>query len=202
MSAETTDWGELARHARIVLENAVAGSLAPEIANWPLLRNRRAVAAQSLAVLRWLPEATHGAPPGPLRELATLVHQAVSDFAWRQSYRAPQVSAQFLERYGWCELFGLSGPLPCPTLACGFLLLGPETFYPSHGHRAAELYVPLSGTAEWQCADEPFRTRAPGELIAHRPYEPHAMRTQSQPLLALYLWHGAGLAESSQMHAD
>jgi hypothetical protein len=178
MSSETTDWGELARHARIVLENAGAGGLAPEIANWPLLRNRRAVAPQSLAVLRWLPEARHGAPPGLLAELATLVHQAVC---------------------GWCELIGLSGPLPCPTLACGFLLLGPEAVYPSHGHRAAELYVPLSGIAEWQGADEPFRARAPGELITHRPYEPHAMRTQSRPLLALYLWHGAGLAESSQL---
>jgi hypothetical protein len=196
---DTTDWGELARQVRQVLKNASAASSAPELAEWPLLRARRAVTPSSLAVLRWLPEAAAAAPKGPLRERARLVLEAAPRLAWRQTYRAPEVSAQFLERYGWCELFGLSGPLPCPTLAGGFLLLGPDVLYPAHSHRAQELYVPLSGTAEWQSEAGPLRARMPGELISHRTGEPHAMRTGTQPLLALYIWHGAGLAESAQL---
>lgn len=192
-------WQELARCAHSVLENAGATRVVPETREWSAPPHARPVTPQTLAVLEWLPQAARAAPSGPLRELASCVHKTSAALAWRQSYDASQVSAQFLARYGWCELFGLSGPLPSATLACGVLLLGPETLYPPHSHRAEELYIPLSGRAEWSRAAEPFEQRAPGELIRHRSYELHAMRTTSEPLLALYVWHGAGLAESAQL---
>ena len=192
-------WQELARCAHGVLENAGATSVVPEILARPAFVDPRPVTPRSLAVLQWLPQAARAAPSGPLRELALRLQHTSASLAWRQSYQPPQVSAQFLARYGWCELFGLSGPLPCATLACGVLLLGPETLYPPHSHRAEELYVPLSGHAEWSRAGGPFELRAPGELIRHRSYEPHAMRTASEPLLALYVWHGGGLTESAQL---
>jgi mannose-6-phosphate isomerase-like protein (cupin superfamily) len=199
MSFGEATWRELARGARSVLESAGGGGVASQIPEWSAPEHSRPITPQTLAVLHWLPQAVRAAPAGPLRELALLVQQASAALAWRQSYRAPQVSAYFLERYGWCELLGLSGPLPSATLACGILLLGPETLYPPHSHQAQELYVPLSGSAEWSCGEKRFELRAPGELIRHQPCEPHAMRTGSEPLLALYVWHGAGLAESAQL---
>jgi hypothetical protein len=36
----------------------------------------------------------------------------------------------------------------------------------------------------------PGRLRQPGDAILHERNEPHAMHTGSQPLLALYAWHG------------
>ncbi len=199
MSFGEATWGELARGARGVLESVGDGGVASQIGEWPAPQRPRPITPQTLAVLQWLPQAVRAAPAGPLRELALRIQQASGALAWRQSYRAPQVSAHFLARYGWCELLGLSGPLPCATLACGILLLGPETLYPPHSHQAQELYVPLSGSAEWSCGEKRFELRTPGELIRHQPYELHAMRTGSEPLLALYVWHGAGIAQSTQL---
>ena len=199
MIPDHSRWEELARCAHGVLEHAGAARATAQIADWPAFGQPRPITPRRLAVLQWLPQAAGAAPPGPLRELALLVQQASGALAWRQSYQASQLSAQFLARYGWCEIFGLCGPLPCARLACGVLLLGPETVYPPHGHQAEEIYVPLSGRAEWSRAGAPFELRSPGELIVHRSYEPHAMRTNSEPLLALYVWHGAGLAQSAQL---
>jgi Dimethlysulfonioproprionate lyase len=109
---------------------------------------------------------------------------------WRQTYAVPDVSTAFLMNYGWSEIVGLRGELPSDRIACGFLLLGPSTYYARHSHAAEEIYVPLSGTALWQQAESPWREHLPGSVIHHDSNEPHAMRTQTQPLLALYLWHG------------
>ena len=81
-------------------------------------------------------------------------------------------------------------------LACGFLLLGPRTAFPSHRHAAEELYVPLAGTAFWQRGRRPYAPCPPGQMLHHSPWLPHAVRTADEPLLALYVWRGDAL-----MHA-
>jgi mannose-6-phosphate isomerase-like protein (cupin superfamily) len=80
-------------------------------------------------------------------------------------------------------------------------LLGPAAHYPSHAHRAEELYLVLSGTADWQRGDEPFAARRPGAVIIHASSEPHAMQTAQEPLLALYLWRGADLGAGARLVA-
>jgi hypothetical protein len=81
-------------------------------------------------------------------------------------------------------------------------MLGPFTHYPRHRHDAEEIYLPLSGAAEWQQGDAVWRERLPGTLIRHAGGEPHAMRTGAGPLLALYLWRGANLAQKAQLDAE
>lgn len=78
-------------------------------------------------------------------------------------------------------------------LACGLLLLGPETLYPSHRHEAEELYISLLGSADWHQSDRGWVRQPPGAVLHHASFEPHAMRTDAQPLLALYLWRGTEL---------
>ena len=118
---------------------------------------------------------------------------------WAQTYGASEAEAHFLRNYGWTELLGTVGPGVSQGLACGFLLLGPGVLYPRHAHEAEELYVPLSGLAEWQQGDELWREQIPGAVIQHEPREPHAMRTRVQPLLALYLWRGTGLGQKAKL---
>ena len=77
-------------------------------------------------------------------------------------------------------------------------MLGPATHYPRHRHEAEEIYLPLSGTAAWQQGDARWRDRPPGTLIHHAGNEPHAMRTGAGPLLALYLWRSANLAQKAR----
>jgi hypothetical protein len=106
---------------------------------------------------------------------------------WRQN---PTYSnAEFLERYGYCELLGPAGHLHDASIALGLLLLAPRVTYPAHAHAARETYAVVAGRAQWQQGDRTWRERAPGARIEHAPYEPHAMRTADEPLLAAYLWH-------------
>ena len=77
------------------------------------------------------------------------------------------------------------------------LLLAPGLTYPLHAHQAEELYLPLSGVAEWQMDDADFAWVQPGQVIHHAPWVPHAMRCGAEPMAALYLWRGGDLTAKS-----
>lgn len=145
-----------------------------------------------LAALAGLPKPNEPAAADVLRQLVALAPV----LAWRQTYEAPTVGQNFLDRYGWTEIVGRHGPFACKTLAAGFLLLGPDILYPPHAHAAEEVYLPISGTADW-LKDRSWSRQSPGGAIHHPPRVVHAMRTGAGPLLAFYLWRGAGLEQSA-----
>ena len=149
-------------------------------------------------MLRHLAAALHDAPPFSAGFARDLAHAAPL-LAWRRSYTVNEVGAGFFDNYGWSELLGLTGPVPSEHLACGVLLLGPRVTYPPHHHEADEIYVPLSGTAQWMHGDGAWTLQQPGSVIHHAPQERHAMRTAAQPLLALYLWRSDDLAQKSSL---
>jgi hypothetical protein len=192
------DIGKLIERTHALLDSLRAAALGPVLTDWPLANERRPVAASALPVLRWLPEVKAHAPALTL-ELVNELSRAATMMAWRQTYTATEIGAAFLENYGYSEIVGLSGPLASERLACGFLLLGPETHYPRHRHEAEEVYIPLAGTASWQQGDGRWRERLPGTVIHHASHEPHAMRTGARALLALYLWRSANLHQKSQL---
>ena len=196
------DWTRMLSSARALVAAARAPECAGFLADWPAPAVVRPVEPASLGVLCWLGEAASHAPAGAPGTLAREVAGAAKELSWRQTYRPGDVPTSFLERYGWCELAGSTGPLPSAMLACGFLLLGPDTHYPRHSHAAEELYVPLSGAAEWQRDTGRFAVRQPGEPIFHASREAHALRTGAAPLLALYLWRGDGLGECARLTSD
>jgi hypothetical protein len=167
------------------------------LSRWPTTPAVRNVVPARLPVLRCLPMLGHHTAA----VTASLVRQVVAvagECRWRQTYQAAEAPAAFLDNYAWTELVGLNGPLASRELACGFLLLGPATDYPSHHHLPEELYVPLSGTAVWQQGGQDPARRPPASVIHHRPGEPHAMQTESQPLLALYVWRGTDLNQQAK----
>jgi hypothetical protein len=195
-SVREPDPGSLVEGTHALLNSLRAAALGPFLADWPLDHERRPVVPSGLPVLRWLPEAKADAPALSL-ELVNDICRAAPSMAWRQTYTAAEVGAAFLENYGWSEIVGLSGPLASERIACGFLLLGPHTYYPRHRHEAEEVYIPLAGTASWQQGDGRWRERPPGTVIHHASDEPHAMRTGERALLALYLWRSANLHQKS-----
>jgi quercetin dioxygenase-like cupin family protein len=184
--------------AHELLEKMHSPALQPFLSEWPGPATRRASQSSSLPVLRYLPQLRAGAPPFGAALVDALAGMAAG-LAWRLSYSSPSVSAQFLDNYGWTEFVGLTGPLPGKHLACGVLLLGPDTTYPAHHHEAEEIYVPLSGRAAWKQGGGDWREQNPGAVIHHAPHESHAMRTAASPLLALYLWRSDNLAQKSQL---
>jgi len=88
------------------------------------------------------------------------------------------------------QLVGPEGPLVADEIRLGLYLQSPHCFYPPHNHAAEELYYLLSGIVEWQKDDDGFSTLSAPELIHHRPWQRHAMRTLAEPFLALWVWTG------------
>ena len=118
------------------------------------------------------------------------------DFHWGQTYTSADFGKEFIDNYGWLEVFGTRGHFDNDTVAGGFLILGPGIDYPDHHHVAEEIYIPLTGGTDWRMGDGAFG-RAAGEVIHHASNVNHAMRTGEEPLLALYLWRGGPLAARS-----
>jgi hypothetical protein len=189
---------KIAEQVKRLLENLRQPALAPYLADWPCNGRLRETAAAALPVLRWLPQMAGDAAAFDV-DLVTAVAHAAPTLSWRQTYSVQELGAAFLDNYAWSEIFGAAGPLPSARVACGFLVLGPATHYPRHRHEAEEIYLPLSGTAAWQQGDAVWRDRPAGTLIHHAGNEPHAMRTGASPLLALYLWRSANLAQKAHL---
>ena len=166
---------------------------------------RRPTAMHRLPVLEWLSRLPQPVPE-TMQNLVSVFIEMAPRLQWGQTYSAADVSTKFstdfstdfLARYGWHEVVGTRGPVPSDDVALGFLLLGPQVDYPRHVHNADEVYVALAGTACWQRDRGAFAARPPGAVIHHPPHVPHAMRTTTEPMLALYVWCGADLAEKSR----
>ena len=169
------------------------------LADWPLTHcMTRSVYPLSLPVLSWMPAAVKAAG----KQTAFMVNMLAplaDHLTWDQTYSAEDFGAEFLEKYGWTEFIGLRGPIASNRMACGILFLGPEIEYPRHSHEAEEVYIPLAGQTLWQCGDQDWTCRAPGLPVYHASWVPHAMRTETIPLLALYLWHGGNLVQKSRI---
>ena len=192
--------GDLIDRAREFLAGNAPPVAQAFLADWPAAGARRTVPPRPLAAARWLAVAAraHSASAGALLERLAAVADSL---AWRQTYAAKDLGASFLDNYCWTELVGPRGLAPSERLACGILVLGPHTLYPSHRHEAYEVYVPLAGTAKWQQGERGWRDQAPGTAVEHPSDVPHAMRTAAEPLVALYLWRSHNLAQSAQLEA-
>jgi mannose-6-phosphate isomerase-like protein (cupin superfamily) len=158
--------------------------------------DERLLAAHRLPVLDNLnmPNAPADAAEG---DLFSTLSSTASALHWGQTYSIADFGADFLQRYGWVELFGTRGHFVSDDMAGGFLLLGPDVHYPDHHHIAEEIYIPLTGRALWSKDGQHFLSRWPGEIIHHPSDIRHAMRTEVTPLVALYLWRGGPLAQKS-----
>lgn len=190
---------DLVRAVRALL--ATEPGAEPFLADWPEARVSRAQAARQLPVGEWLGDLAPLSIPRTAPVVAGVVAEA-GRLDWRQTYAPEDFGARFLERYGWSEFIGERGPIASDRIACGVLLLGPDLDYPPHAHAAAELYLPLAGTALWRQAAADFAPVRPGEAIHHAPWVPHATRTGAEPLLALYLWRGGDLSAKSVVLGD
>ena len=189
---------DIAARIKRLLESLQEPLFAPFLSDWPRTYAHRAVERCDLPVLRWLAQIAGDRAAFGIDLVAALARAAPS-MAWRQTYGDKDIDRAFLDNYGWSEILGGCGPYASERIACGFLILGPSTHYPSHRHPAEEIYLPLSGTAAWQQGDAVWRERSPGTPIHHSSEEPHAMRTGTNPLLALYLWRGGNLAQTARL---
>lgn len=143
-------------------------------------------------------------PPHPLRKhlpqtlailtetsprIAGILAPLAGLLPWRYGYQ-PRADYPGLDQaMGWAELVGPKAPFRSDEVCLGLTLIGPDTYYRPHHHPAIELYHVLAGHAEWT-ADTQSSHPSPGTYILHHSGQVHAMRTNTEPLLALYAWTG------------
>ncbi|MEO8302911.1 MAG: dimethylsulfonioproprionate lyase family protein [Betaproteobacteria bacterium] len=189
----------LVNGAHDLLVSTGSATAAAFLSDWPAQSSaHRQLSPRELPVLDWLETVKRAAAPAT-RSLVDRLVGVARTLTWAQTYGPDDFGPSFLARYGWTELIGLRGPVASSRIAAGFLLLGPGIEYPLHSHDAEELYLSLSGTARWKYDEGNWIRREPGTIIHHRSGTPHGMRTEREPLLALYVWRGGNLAQKSRI---
>jgi len=121
--------------------------------------------------------------------VAAALRSIADGLPWRYSY-APRADAPGLAAaIGWAEIVGPLAPFRSDAVCLGLTLIAADSFYPPHRHPAVELYHVLTGHPEWTAGAD-MRIRGPGAFILHQSETIHAMRTDQEPLLAIYTWTG------------
>ena len=127
--------------------------------------------------------------PMPIAETLSLVdrfRKSLDDLCWFRNTAVPQ---EFYSTAAAAELIGPDGAIDADDLRFGFFIIGPDANYVRHWHSAEELYMVLSGTAEWNF-DDGWTARVPGDVVHIPSLTPHALRTTTSPVLMLYSWTG------------
>ena len=88
------------------------------------------------------------------------------------------------------EIIGPSGMIEDSRFRFGLLLQDPEVHYAKHQHAAEELYLVLNGEAAWAVDNNESTIHGEGEFIHHAENQPHQMKTNDKPLLAMWTWLG------------
>jgi len=106
---------------------------------------------------------------------------------WHQATRG--VPEFFEGGYFFSVIIGDSGLVPSKKIRMGLFLQNQNVDYPSHAHEAEEFYLILSGHGSWQIGNS-WYDAIPGRIFHHKPGESHRMVTESEPLLAIWIWTG------------
>ena len=103
-------------------------------------------------------------------------------------YNTNNVGQTFLDNYCHALLTGPEGPLKCAAPLGAFVLFGPDTFYKDHSHTPNEVYLALTGGAEWRVDDNDWQQLEAGEIIFIASEATHAIRTHDNPVLTFSFW--------------
>jgi len=124
---------------------------------------------------------------GEMDKFADYTARLSGQVQWNQSSRG--VPELFEGGYSFSEIIGHSGLVPSKKIRMGLFLQNPNVDYPSHAHEAEEFYLILSGHGSWEIGNSWFDA-IPGRIFHHQPGESHRMITESEPLLAIWIWTG------------
>lgn len=123
--------------------------------------------------------------------IAKAVLAVKDELRWHTAYEdredEPDMAA-LARNFSYTTLIGPDAPLHSDTVAAGLSLQGRDTYYPPHAHQAAENYWIVGGDGDWKIGIDPWFPVEPGQAIFHETGVRHAMQTNSEPLLAIWLW--------------
>ena len=124
---------------------------------------------------------------GDMVKFADYTARLSEQLKWHQASRGvPEI---FEGGYSFSVIIGDSGLFPSTNIRMGLFLQNQNVDYPSHAHEAEEFYLILSGNGSWQIGNS-WSDAIPGSIFNHQPGESHRMITESEPLLAIWIWTG------------
>ncbi|WP_298850854.1 dimethylsulfonioproprionate lyase family protein [uncultured Ruegeria sp.] len=132
------------------------------------------------------------------RDLIAAIKATAHQAHWKHTYTEEEVGADFLNRYGYYELFGPTGHFHSAQLRGYVGYWGAGLDYDWHSHQAEELYLILAGGAVFR-SDEDETFVGPNLTRQHISWQSHAMITTDQPILTYVLWRGEGMGDLPMM---
>jgi len=174
--------GELAKTANFILENVdwSGEPSKPEPMSHPVVDTFLEAACSC-----------SGEDGSTSRKVATALLAVSDQLAWRaystEHDNEPDI-AVFAPRFSAMTVVGAGGLLPADKVTAGFSLQGPDTYYPPHAHYAEESYWIIGGHSDWKVDAGPWFAVEAGDSIYHAPEARHAMQTNEEALLTIWLW--------------
>lgn len=111
------------------------------------------------------------------------------DWVTYSAYPAAEIGPRFPTHHAFASLAALYDPDYALDFDLGLFLIAPHTLYRDHRHKAAELYLPLTGPTWWRFGpDSDWQKREAGEPVWNPPFALHATRVEAVPFLCLYSW--------------
>lgn len=173
---------------------ALHGAIGEILSSWPddamIHATRPQIEPSELPACAFLGDALALGRQGAEADLAQSVAALTGTLTWTYSYPTDPRWPELGQKVAFSQIVGARGILASSRLYLGLTLIAPHTHYPAHRHPAIETYLVIAGNAWWQLDDAPESRHAPGSLILHPRNAAHAMRTEAEPLLALFSWHG------------
>ena len=129
-----------------------------------------------------VPEEMHpllqASPPTPCLDAIRAIYRSL---VWYRSARSNMPYAQIV---------GPGSMLARDDVRMGLFMLHAASDYPDHVHGADEVYIVLTGSAEWSLNGRAYETKVAGDIIEVPSMTVHALRTFSDPALTLWSWTG------------
>lgn len=137
---------------------------------------------------------------GPTQALTKAICATAHLANWKLTYTEDEVGADFLNRFGYYELFGPTGHFHSTKLRGYVAFWGEGLAYDWHSHQAEELYLIAAGRARFHVAGNDAEL-TPNQTRLHTSWQSHAMTTTDSPILTYVLWRGEGLDALPRMDA-
>ncbi len=124
-------------------------------------------------------------------ELRESVATVASTGDWYQVYTGDGINAEMADYMLANQVVGPKGAIAAESTRAGIFLLAPNFDYLMHDHAANEIYYVHSGTISIQNGTESIpRHLEPGQYSITPSETPHALQTDDEPVLLLYIWTG------------
>ena len=136
----------------------------------------------------------------PAQPLIDALLNAAPHAQWRTTYTADQLGTDFINRYGYIELYGPEGHYNSQQSRAFIGYWGNHLNYPLHSHEAEEIYYIVAGEALFGVDDHALQLRQPQDTQIHSAWQSHRMITEDSAVLCLVLWRGDGLAGSASLN--